>query len=349
VALSWPPVFGADGYRVERAPDASCAAPAPLGTPAAPAFTDAAALPFGGYSYRVFATSGCGASAAGGCVPVTAAGTLGVYGESFEAGASGWQFSNGAAAGFALAPAPPGAGAFALRGTGGGGTADCASATTTAPVLIAANAVSARLEFFAQSALGPNDAGRVELSPDGISWTPLGSPAYPGAAPAGAGCGAPSIAAGEPVFSGPSPGARYSADLSGYRGQSVWLRFRIATGAAAAPAGGWTIDDVAVRQSLGVPPAFTGSPLTAAKSGSDLQFAWPPAGGGPGGYFLYTAVSAALAPWNPGATSVPDGWRQLSPDFIPAGPFTQPAALADPASAFYRLTPVSCLGEQFAP
>ncbi|GAB3248614.1 M36 family metallopeptidase [Nocardioides dilutus] len=110
------------------------------------------------------------------------------------------------------------------------------------------------------------DGGVVEVSTDGTTWTDIGAANFvQNGYSHTISSSYSSPIAGRPAFSGVSPYVESVANLAAYVGQSIRVRFRMASDTSVGDVG-WTVDDVRIGTNV-----FTTSTGTAAATGAPLQ------------------------------------------------------------------------------
>ncbi|OGF61970.1 MAG: hypothetical protein A2Y62_20840 [Candidatus Fischerbacteria bacterium RBG_13_37_8] len=131
------------------------------------------------------------------------------------------------------------------------------------------------------------DGGIVEASSDGSAWNKLTlTPGYPGTTNSET---SSCIGPAETCFSGNRTyWQQYRADLSSFEGGNMTIRYAFATDESV-PLEGWFIDEVTIQWNYcisGSAPGaipdndnYSGTPLTIAKAGADLELSWSPPGG----------------------------------------------------------------------
>jgi len=289
VELSWTGVGQAAGYRVEVATDF--------------AFTDvvvdqvvrgasAVSVPLASrtqYFWRVTAQNGCGtaepsatrsfitAPQAGEC-PIGQQSTK-FWSDDMESGPNGWTL-----------------GAGSVQNTWAQITSDSVSGTTSWNAINVASISDQRLvsppielpsgdsltlrfqnrQQMEDAAAGCFDGAVLEISTDdGSTWAELTGPRIgfrPQDGPIDAGFGNP--LAGSPAWCGDPRGwENYAIDLSDFAGQTVRLRYRVATDSSVGGRDGWLVDDVRVLGCGGVTPKapLSGNWYNPARDGEGCQ------------------------------------------------------------------------------
>jgi len=166
--------------------------------------------------------------------------------DDMESGGSGWTVSHGqGSSDWTLDPNHPHGGSAAWLALDVEAVSDQYLSLSTPISLPSSTELSFWHDFTTEAGF---DGGVVEISADGGAWRDLGSAFTQGGYPGIIAADSDSPIGGRWAFTGDSAGYAMSVvDLGGYAGQSVQIRFRMATdGSVGAP--GWFIDDVEITQ-----------------------------------------------------------------------------------------------------